>query len=162
MARITINGERAQLAVRAYVDPALWDVRTGLAAGRSAAASELNEKLLLVRRRIERCYERRWSGRPVTPALVRGNVFRERPAAGDAAGIFPAKTTREFGRMVGVSRSKSSYYKYRSVYRLLAAYVRGRRRADIPFRELDNVFSPDSTSTSPGNPRTRRTRRGSI
>ena len=30
MARITINGERAQLAVRAYVDPALWDVRTGL------------------------------------------------------------------------------------------------------------------------------------
>ena len=35
MARITINGERAQLAVRAYVDPALWDVRTGLAAGRS-------------------------------------------------------------------------------------------------------------------------------
>ena len=51
MARITINGERAQLAVRAYVDPALWDVRTGLAAGRSAAASELNEKLLLVRRK---------------------------------------------------------------------------------------------------------------
>ena len=47
----------------------------------------------------------------------------------------------EFGRMVGVSRSKSSYYKYRSVYRLLAAYVRERcRRADIPFRELDKRF----------------------
>ena len=43
--------------------------------------------------------------------------------------------------MVGVSRSKSSYYKYRSVYRLLAAYVRERcRRADIPFRELDKRF----------------------
>ena len=76
MARITINGERAQLAVRAYVDPALWDVRTGLAAGRSAAASELNEKLLLVRRRIERCYETLLARQAaVTPALVREMYF---------------------------------------------------------------------------------------
>ena len=141
MARITINGERAQLAVRAYVDPALWDVRTGLAAGRSAAASELNEKLLLVRRRIERCYETLLARQAaVTPALVREMYFGNDRQQETLLAFF-RQHNEEFGRMVGVSRSKSSYYKYRSVYRLLAAYVRERcRRADIPFRELDKRF----------------------
>lgn len=141
MARITINGERAQLAVRAYVNPALWDVRTGLAAGRSAAASELNEKLLLVRRRIERCYETLLARQAaVTPALVREMYFGNDRQQETLLAFF-RQHNEEFGRMVGVSRSKSSYYKYRSVYRLLAAYVRERcRRADIPFRELDKRF----------------------
>ena len=141
MARITINGERAQLAVRAYVDPALWDVRTGLAAGRSAAASELNEKLLLIRRRIERCYETLLARQAaVTPALVREMYFGNDRQQETLLAFF-RQHNEEFGRMVGVSRSKSSYYKYRSVYRLLAAYVRERcRRADIPFRELDKRF----------------------
>ena len=141
MARITINGERAQLAVRAYVDPALWDVRTGLAAGRSAAASELNEKLLLVRRRIERCYETLLARQAaVTPALVREMYFGNDRQQETLLAFF-RQHNEEFGRMVGVSRSKSSYYKYRSVYRLLAASVRERcRRADIPFRELDKRF----------------------
>ena len=139
MARITINGERAQLAVRAYVDPALWDVRMGLAAGRSAAASELNEKLLLVRRRIERCYETLLARQAaVTPALVREMYFGNDRQQETLLAFF-RQHNEEFGRMVGVSRSKSSYYKYRSVYRLL--YVRERcRRADIPFRELDKRF----------------------
>ncbi len=47
----------------------------------------------------------------------------------------------EFARMVGISRSRSSYYKYRCVYTHLAAFIRQRYQCeDLTFRELDRSF----------------------
>ena len=56
MGRITINGQRTQLSTQLSVNPNLWDVSMGRAAGRSAVASHVNEQLSQIRFRIERCY----------------------------------------------------------------------------------------------------------
>ena len=43
--------------------------------------------------------------------------------------------------MVGTSRSKTTYYKYRSVYNHLENYISGKyERRDLPFRDLDREF----------------------
>ena len=56
MGRITINGQRTQLSTQLSVNPNLWDVSMGRAAGRSAVASHVNEQLSQIRFHIERCY----------------------------------------------------------------------------------------------------------
>ena len=47
----------------------------------------------------------------------------------------------EFSRMVGISRSKTTYYKYRCVYKHLENYVNDKfNRKDLLFKELDKEF----------------------
>ena len=56
MARITINGERAQFSTQQHVDPRIWDAHDGRATGRTAAASRSNGRLSQIRLPIEQCY----------------------------------------------------------------------------------------------------------
>ena len=56
MGRITINGQRTQLSTQLSVNPNLWDVSMGRAAGRSAVASHVNEQLSQIRFHIETTY----------------------------------------------------------------------------------------------------------
>lgn len=86
---------------------------------------------------MKRC----WPGRPRSLPRWSGKCISGTTGSRRRCWHFSGSTTRSSAAWSGVSRSKSSYYKYRSVYRLLAAYVRERcRRADIPFRELDKRF----------------------
>ena len=141
MGRITINGQRTQFSTRLSVTPLSWDTAQGRVAGRSSMAVRINEQLANIRFHIERCYNTLFYEQAfVTPVMVKEMYFGGNHKQETVVAFFKQHND-EFRRMVGVSRSKSSYYKYRSVYRLLAAYVRERcRRADIPFRELDKRF----------------------
>lgn len=141
MGRITINGQRAQLSTRLTVDPLRWNVGQGRVEGRSAAAVRINAQLEQIRQRIERCYDALLcEGRPVTPQRVRarclGDVRSDRTVL-----AFFREHNETFGRMVDVSRSKTTYYKYRCVCDHLARFIRDRYgRADLGFRELDREF----------------------
>ncbi len=141
MARITICGQRAQLSTHLSVDPTRWCSATGQLAGRDRSACEVNRQLLEIRFRIEQCYRTLFlSGRTVTPLQVREAYF------GDAHGRhrlldFFRQHNDEFGRMVGVSRSRATYSKYRCVCRHLEHYVEtAYRRPDLAFDELDKKF----------------------
>ena len=76
MGRITINGQRTQLSTQLSVNPNLWDVSMGRAAGRSAVASHVNEQLSQIRFRIERCYNTLFYEHAlVTPKMVKEMYF---------------------------------------------------------------------------------------
>lgn len=141
MGRITINGQRAQLSTQLSVDPVLWEVSVGRVAGRSAVAVRINEQLSRIRYHIERCYNTLfYEQAAVTPQMVKEMYFGNGRSNETLLAFFKSHN-EEFSRMVGISRSKSTYYKYRCVYNHLENYINDQfNRKDIAFKELDKEF----------------------
>ncbi|MDE6865752.1 MAG: phage integrase SAM-like domain-containing protein, partial [Alistipes sp.] len=141
MGRITIDGRRAHFSTRLSVPAQLWESASGRAAGRSVAARRINERLSNIRFRIETCYESLFAEQAlVSPQRVKARFFGADSGGANLLAFF-RQHNDDFARMVGVSRSKGSYYKYRCVYLQLAAFIRRRYgRDDLPFRELDRNF----------------------
>lgn len=141
MGRITINGQRTQLSTRLSVDPKLWNVNMGRVTGRRADAVRVNEQLSQIRYHIERCYNTLfYEHAQVTPQMVKEMYFGNDRHSEMLLAFF-REHNEEFRRMVGTSRSKTTYYKYRSVYNHLENYISGKyERRDLPFRDLDREF----------------------
>lgn len=141
MGRITIDGRRAHFSAQLSVPPRLWETLPGRAAGRSAAAQRINDRLDNLRYRAIRCYETLLAEQGfVTPQAVKARLFGS-DSDGATLLAFFRRHNDDFARMVGVSRSKSSLYKYRCVCSHLAAFIRHRYACDdLPFRELDRNF----------------------
>lgn len=141
MARITICGQRTQLSTHLSVDQRYWCPATGQMTGRGRAAGEINRQLLDIRYRIEQCYRTLFlTGTLVTPIMVKEAYFGTSQCRCRLLEFF-RRHNDEFGRMVGVSRCRATYNKYRCVCRHLERYVETTyRRPDIAFDELDNKF----------------------
>ena len=141
MGRITINGQRTQLSTRLSVDPKLWNVNMGRVTGRRADAVRVNEQLSQIRYHIERCYNTLfYEHAQVTPQMVKEMYFGNDRRSEMLLAFF-REHNEEFRRMVGTSRSKTTYYKYRSVYNHLEKYLSGKyERRDLSFRDLDREF----------------------
>ncbi|WP_288898942.1 site-specific integrase [uncultured Alistipes sp.] len=140
MARITLDGQRVQLSTHLSVNPETWCAATGQVAGRGRCADQTNRQLADIRFRIEQCYRTLFlNGSAVTPAMIKeaylGITHRE------CLLEFFRRHNEEFRRMVGVSRSATTYNKYRCVCHHLERYVRQTyRRDDLAFSELDKGF----------------------
>ena len=106
----------ANAAVHATIrESNLWDVSMGRAAGRSAVASHVNEQLSQIRFHIERCYNTLFYEHAlVTPKMVKEMYFGN-DQRNETLLAFFRHHNEEFSRMVGISRSKTTYYKYRCV-----------------------------------------------
>lgn len=141
MGRITINGSRSQFATRLSLPPAAWDVAQNRAIGRTAEILFVNRELDAMRLRIEQCYETlRREAVPVTPPLLRKRCFAD-VAAHDTLLGFLRRHNEAVSRQVGVDRSRSTYYKYRSVEVHLERFLSARYgRKDLGLAELDHDF----------------------
>lgn len=112
MGRITINGQRTQFSTRLSVTPASWDTAQGRVCGRSNMAVQINEKLANIRFHIERCYNKLFYEQAfVTPVMVKEMYFGGNHKQETVVAFFKQHND-EFKRMVGVSRSMTTYYKY--------------------------------------------------
>lgn len=141
MVRVTVNGERTQLTTNRSVAPARWDASRGRVRGRSAEAQRINLDLDMMRSRLTGCYDRIVAtAEPPTPFKIKdmylgGDIRRQTLLE------FFAHCIDEFKTMVGVSRSKNTYYKYRCVHKHLAAFVAECCGCDdIPFYRIDRRF----------------------
>ena len=141
MGRITINGQRTQFSTRLSVTPASWDTAQGRVCGRSNMAVQINEKLANIRFHIERCYNKLFYEQAfVTPVMVKEMYFGGNHKQETVVAFFKQHND-EFKRMVGVSRSMTTYYKYRCVCRHLADFVWDKyNRKDLMFKELNREF----------------------
>lgn len=141
MGRITINGQRAQFSTRLSVAAERWDVRTGRVPGHDAGARRINLQLARIRTRIESCYDALLRERQVmTPQMVREMFFGEDLRRHSLIAFF-RRHNEDFSRQVGISKSRSTYYKYRCVCKHLETYIlRTYRRPDLPLMELDTGF----------------------
>ncbi len=144
MGRITIDGRRAQFSTRLSLPAPLWEAVAGRALGRSAVANRINDRLSKIRFRMEKCYESLFLEQGhASPQSVKARFFGTDLGGTNLLAFF-RQHNDEFLRMVGISRSKSSYYKYRCVYSHLSAFIKERYECeDIAFRELDRKFIVD-------------------
>lgn len=109
MGRITINGERAQFSTRLSVDPQVWDPHSGRVLGRRAPAERINERLDRIRMRLEQCYESLLDhAQRLTPNAVKNLFFGREQHREQLLGFF-RRHNEEFGRMVGINRSKATF-----------------------------------------------------
>lgn len=140
MGRITINGQRTQFSTQLTVSPTQWSTQLGQVAGRGRTALRINERLAHIRFHVERCYNALFAEHAyVTPRMVKELYFGIDDQASLVA--FFRSHNEEFARMVGVSRSRATYYKYRCVCRHLESFIRERYdRKDLLFKELDRDF----------------------
>lgn len=141
MGRITINGQRVQFATQITVLPESWNTGSGRVNGRGAVAGRINERLDTIRHHVEKCYLTLfYEHTTVTPQMVKELYFGLNHPEDALIGFF-RKHNEEFLQMVGVSRAKTTYYKYRCVCTHLDTYIRKRYgRHDLPFKELDRDF----------------------
>lgn len=110
MGRITINGERAQFSTRLSVDPQVWDPHSGRVLGRRAPAERINERLDRIRMRLEQCYESLLDhAQRLTPNAVKNLFFGREQHREQLLGFF-RRHNEEFGRMVGINRSKATFF----------------------------------------------------
>lgn len=143
MGRITINGQCTQFATQLSVQPELWNVSFSCVMGRSALATRINEQLTRIRLRIELCYNRlSFEHGAITPVMVK-EAYRGLNFDQEMVVAFFKRHNEEFEQMIGISRSKSTLYKYQCVCRHLESYIMHRYGCrDLPFRKLDEKFVP--------------------
>ncbi|MBO5188605.1 MAG: site-specific integrase [Alistipes sp.] len=141
MGRITINGMRSQFATHLSVPPMAWDVAQNRAIGRSAEMVRVNRELDAMRTRIERCYDEVLGQSPyVTPLMVRNRFFATDTMQDSLLNFF-ARHNEAVLRQVEVDRSRSTYYKYRSVEVHLQRFIPDYYgRADLRLEELNRDF----------------------
>lgn len=141
MGRITINGQRVQFATQLAVMPGNWNTELGRVDGRGANAARINDRLSNIRFHVEKCYLTLFYEHSyVTPQMVKELYFGSNHPNDVLLGFF-RKHNEEFRQMVGVSRSKTTYYKYRCVCSHLETFIRNRYgRRDLMFKELDRDF----------------------
>lgn len=128
-------------STRLSVAPEHWDVGMGRVAGRSNAAGRINEQLSNIHYHIERCYNKLFYEQSfVTPMMVKEMYFGANLRQETVLAFF-RQHNEEFNRMVGISRSKATYYKYRCVCKHLANYIWDKYdRKDLMFKELNREF----------------------
>ena len=139
MGRITLNGERTQISTRQSVPLKLWNASLGRAVGRSSQALLVNEQLDRINR--THCYHMLLCEQvPVTPCMIKERYWGIDQRKHGLLDFF-RRHNDEFFRMVGISRSKTTYYKYRSVYRHLERFIPEHYGCnDIHFKEIDRKF----------------------
>ncbi len=141
MARITICGQRVQLSTHLSVRQELWSTAGGQAKGRSREAERINRRLADIRYRIEQCYRTLFlAGSLVTPIMVKEAYLGISRTRCGLIGFF-RQHNEEFEKMVGISRCRATYNKYRCVCHHVERYVGTVcRRREIAFDEIDRNF----------------------
>lgn len=141
LCKISIDAASEQIGTKVAVDPALWNPTTGRADGKSRNASEVNRAIDRLTEIIRGHYDRiRRDLGFVTAEAVKNAVkgIGQKPTA--LLALF-REHNEEFGKRVGIDRTKETLASYGNSYNHLAAFVRKEYGTeDVVLRSLDVTF----------------------
>ncbi len=141
LCKISIDAASEQIGTKVKVDPALWNPTTGRADGKSRNASEVNRAIDRLTEIIRSHYDRiRRDLGFVTAEAVKNAVkgIGQKPTT--LLALF-REHNEEFGKRVGIDRTKETLASYANSYNHLAAFVRKEYGAeDVALRGLDATF----------------------
>lgn len=121
--RIVIAGRRTQFSTHLAVPPEAWDVEQNRAVGRAPEMARINQRLDAIRLQLEACYEELSRERGVvTPEAVRDHLLHVEPRRTGLIDLC-RRHNEAFARQVGIDRSSSTLYKYRSLQHHLEAFI---------------------------------------
>lgn len=141
LCKISIDAASEQIGTKVKVDPALWNPTTGRADGKSRNASEVNRAIDRLTEIIRSHYDRiRRDLGFVTAEAVKNAVkgIGQKPTM--LLALF-REHNEEFGKRVGIDRTKETLTSYGNSYNHLVAFVRKEYAAeDVALRSLDATF----------------------
>lgn len=144
LCRITFNGLSCVFSTGLSVKLTMWDCRRRRVRGRNEEAKRINQLLEEIRFSIYEAYMRlRRDSTYITPQEIK-SAFWGRNSTSDGVLKLFEQHNQEFGQMVGVSRCKSTLYKYRYVCNHLKNFITAHyHSSDIPLNRVDVNFIRD-------------------
>lgn len=142
--RITVNGKRAELSVKRFIEPSKWIKTAGMVKGSSEEARIINNQLDIIRTSIYRIYVEQTSlGKFITSDLLKneflGNTQKEKTFL--EAFKYHNDQMKE---LIGVDVVKSTHTKFETVYKKCSDFLKKRiKRSDVYLKELDYKFITD-------------------
>jgi hypothetical protein len=142
--RITVNGKRAELSVKRFIEPSKWIKTAGMVKGSSEEARIINNQLDIIRTSIYRIYVEQTSlGKFITSDLLKneflGNTQKEKTFL--KAFKYHNDQMKE---LIGVDVVKSTHTKFETVYKKCCDFLKKRiKRSDVYLKELDYKFITD-------------------
>lgn len=144
MCRITIDGTISQFSCKLDVDPQMWDMGSGRAAGRSATSLEANRFLDKIRVGVNNHYQQIAERDSYVTSEKVKNAFLGLEMRHETILKVFAQHNEDFAKQVGKIRYQSTYEKYCTVYKHLEKFIRGRYHvSDIALKELTPAFITD-------------------
>lgn len=141
MGRISIDGGISQFSLKMNVPPNLWDTKAGRLTGKSRLAIDTNLILDKIRVDINRHYQEVMQADGFTTADKVKNAYLGLGVKQDTMLTLFAKHNQEFSRKVGYNRTKSTYARYKLLYKHVEGYIRQEyKRSDIFLKELNLAF----------------------
>lgn len=141
LCRITINGMSCVFSTNLSTKLTKWSDKRKCVIGRSEESNRINQLLDDIRFSVYESYMKlRRSMDFVTPQAVRNNYLGRNDDSDSLINLFKHHD-HEFGQMVGVSRSKSTLYKYRCVRTHIQNYITEQfHTSDIKLNRVDINF----------------------
>lgn len=145
MGRITIDGQQVQFSCKFDIDPKIWDVDAGRAAGRSEQARESNRLLDQVGASLTKHYREIINRDGYVSAEKVKNAYLGLDKRCETLLKVFAQHNEDFEKMYKAgSRSWRTLYKYQNVYKLLTEFIKFRyNRSDIALIEIQPAFITD-------------------
>ena len=145
MGRITVDGTQTQFSCKITIDPKVWDIKSGRAIGRSAAAIEANRMLDNMRVSINKHYREIMDrDNYVTAEKVKNAFLGLEHRCRTLLQVFK-QHNEDYEKMYEAGmKAKATLLKYQCVYRHLEEFIYQRYHVrDIALKELTPAFISD-------------------
>ena len=145
MGRITVDGTQTQFSCKITIDPKVWDIKSGRATGRSAAAIEANRMLDNMRVSINKHYREIMDrDNYVTAEKVKNAFLGLEHRCRTLLQVFK-QHNEDYEKMYEAGmKAKATLLKYQCVYRHLEEFIYQRYHVrDIALKELTPAFISD-------------------
>ena len=145
MGRITVDGTQTQFSCKITIDPKIWDIKSGRAIGRSAAAIEANRMLDNMRVSINKHYREIMDrDNYVTAEKVKNAFLGLEHRCRTLLQVFK-QHNEDYEKMYEAGmKAKATLLKYQCVYRHLEEFIYQRYHVrDIALKELTPAFISD-------------------
>lgn len=144
MTRVTVNGDVSQFSTKLDVEPELWDVKLGKAAGNSQKSRQLNNLLDDIRTSLKNHYrEIEIQEAYVTAEKVRNAFLGYTTKQRTLLELFK-KHNDDACKLVGISKTDATLAKYDRGYRRLEEFMKAQYNIeDIALKEINHMFITD-------------------
>ena len=142
--RISINGERVEVALRRSIDPILWDNRRQCVKGRNEEARSINDQINAYKLVIQNHHTRLIkNGEPVSAQALKSallGVDRERKSL---VTVFEYHN-KKIQEQIGKGYAKGTYERFATCLRLLKDFLKTKyNTTDIPLHNINLEFITD-------------------
>jgi site-specific recombinase XerD len=142
--RITVNGRRAEISMKRFIEPSKWITAAGAAKGNSEEARTINTYLDLVKGDIYRHYVQLASlGKFITADLIKNTFLGIAENEKTLIEVFKYHNSQMKER-IGTDVVKATHTKFETVLSKLQTFLKKNyKRSDLFLRELNHKFITD-------------------